>query len=204
MHIKLNEILKDLMTKKQEMQKTTNLVINCRKCSLWKTRNHPVVGDGSLDAKIMFIGEAPGRNEDLQGKPFVGKAGKILDELLESINLKREDVYIGNILKCRPPNNRNPMKSEIETCTGYLDRQLEIIQPKVICPLGNFACSFIFEKFGLKTEKISGLHGRIFQTNTLFGKITIIPLFHPAVATYNPNTKTVLLEDFQIVKKTIS
>ena len=189
------------MSKEEDMGKITGAVENCRKCNLWKTRKNPVIGDGSLDSEILFVGEAPGYNEDLQGCPFVGKAGKILDELLESVGLQRGDVYIANILKCRPPDNRNPLKTEIESCTEYLNKQIEIIQPKIILPLGNFACSYIFEKFSLKYDKISNVHGKVFQMNTLMGNIKIIPLYHPAVATYNPNTKNTLLEDFKIIKK---
>jgi len=191
------------MLKNEEMEKLASLVKNCTKCSLHKTRNKPVIGDGSTDADILFIGEAPGRNEDLQGFPFVGKAGKILDDLLESIDLQRKNVYIANILKCRPPDNRNPLKSEIEYCTPYLDKQIDLIKPKIIAPLGNFACSFIFEKFSLKYDKISKVRGQVFDVNTLFGKLKIVPLYHPAVATYNPNTKNILLEDFKVIKKTI-
>jgi len=191
------------MNKKEEMEKIATLVKNCKKCSLYKTRNNPVNGDGSVDTKILFIGEAPGRNEDIQGKPFVGRAGKILDELLESIDLKRDEVYIANLIKCRPPENRNPLKSEIESCNGYLDKQIEIIKPKIIAPLGNFSCSFIFEKFGLKYDKISLVRGKIFDINMLSGKMRIIPLYHPAVVTYNPNTKTVLLDDFKVIKQVI-
>lgn len=191
------------MSKKENMKRITISVEYCKKCNLYKTRNKPVVGVGSFDAKILFIGEAPGYNEDLQGKPFVGKAGEILDDLLESIGLQRSEVYISNILKCRPPNNRNPLKSEIETCTKHLDEQIRIIQPKIIAPLGNFSSLFIFEKFGLKHDKMSNIHGKVFRTNTLFGSIRIIPLYHPAVATYNPNTKNILLDDFRAIKKTI-
>ena len=187
------------MLREERMKKITKLVVNCRKCDLWKTRKNSVVGDGSLDSEILFIGEAPGYKEDLQGCPFVGKAGKILDELLESVGLQRDKVYIANILKCRPPDNRNPLKNEIESCSEYLNNQIEIIQPKIILPLGNFACSYIFEKFDLKFDKISNIHGKVFQKNTLMGNIKIIPLYHPAVATYNPNIKNTLLEDFKII-----
>ena len=126
------------------MKKITDEIKYCKKCELCKSRNNPVIGEGNLNTEIMFIGEAPGYNEDKQGIPFVGKAGKILDELLHSIGLQREDVYIANILKCRPPENRNPLKTEIDACTEYLNRQIELIQPKIIIPMGNFACSFIF------------------------------------------------------------
>jgi len=192
------------MSEEENMEKIAKAVENCRKCNLWKTRKNPVVGAGSLDSEILFIGEAPGYNEDLQGYPFVGRAGKILDELLESVGLKRDDVYIANILKCRPPDNRNPLKNEIESCTEYLNKQIELIQPKIILPLGNFACSYIFEKFSLKYDKISNVHGKVFQMNTLMGTIKIIPLYHPAVATYNPNNKDTLLEDFKIIKKVLN
>lgn len=188
------------MSKKQEMEKIIDEVKNCKKCELWKNRNKPVIGDGDLNTEIMFIGEAPGYNEDKQGIPFVGRAGKILDELLDSIGLRRQDVYIANILKCRPPKNRNPLKTEIDACTGYLNRQIELIKPKIIIPLGNFACSFIFEKYGLEYNQISNVHGKIFKLNTSFGELKIIPMYHPAVATYNPNKKTVLLQDFSPLK----
>ena len=170
---------------------------------LYKTRKNTVFGDGSFKAKILFIGEAPGKNEDLKGYPFVGRAGKILDELLNSIDLKRKEIYITNILKCRPTNNRNPLKKEIDICSKYLDKQIDIIAPEIIAPLGNFACSFIFEKFGLKYDKISQIHGKMFNTESDFGKIKIIPLFHPAVATYNPNKIDILIKDFKQLKKII-
>ena len=203
MHINMNVNSTFQMSKKQEMKNIADLVKNCKKCDLWKTRTKPVIGEGSEDANIILIGEAPGYNEDRQGLPFVGKAGGILDQSLDSIGLQRQDVYIANILKCRPPKNRNPLKSEVDLCTGYLNKQIELIQPRVIIPLGNFATSYIFEKFGLKYDKISNVHGRIFQVNTIFGNIKIIPMYHPAVATYNPNTKDILIEDFKSIQTTL-
>jgi len=191
------------MSKKQEMKNIVDLVKKCKKCDLWKTRNKPVIGDGSEDADIMLIGEAPGYNEDKEGLPFVGKAGGVLDQLLELVGLKRQDIYIANILKCRPPKNRNPFENEINTCTFYLNKQIEIIQPKLIIPLGNFASSFTFKKFGLKYDKISSVHGKIFQINTIFGDKKIIPMYHPAVATYNPNIKDILIKDFNGIQKVI-
>jgi DNA polymerase len=192
------------MSNEDELEKIKISVNNCRKCDLWKTKKNYVFGDGSIKSKILFVGEAPGYNEDMQGIPFVGKAGKILDELLLSIGLVRNDVYIANILKCRPPNNRNPLKTEIASCTDFLNKQIEIIKPLILSPLGNFACSYIFEKFGLNYDKIGKVHGKIFSVNTLLGNISIIPLYHPAVATYNPNTKKTLLEDFKVIKKILS
>jgi len=191
------------MSKEEDMKHVVSSVKNCKKCNLWKTRKNPVPGEGLIDTDVLLVGEAPGYNEDVQGRPFVGKAGKILDELLESVSLNRNKVYIANILKCRPPGNRNPLNTEIESCTEFLDEQIEIIHPKIIVPLGNFAVQYIFEKFGLKHDKISKIHGKTFQINTLYGSVKIIPMFHPAVATYNPNIKNILLEDFGVIKETI-
>jgi len=178
-----------------------NQVIACKKCSLYKTRHLPVIGQGSHNADIMFVGEAPGKNEDLTGHPFCGRAGDVLSELLASIGLKREDVYICNILKCRPPGNRNPLPNEIDACTLYLDKQIEIINPKIICCLGNFATGYILEKFGLKDEiqGISKIRGKVFNAK----KRKIIPLYHPAVVAYNINMKDVLMEDFKMLKKLV-
>ncbi len=188
--------------KQEEINKLKNEILNCKKCKLGKTRTNPVIGEGSSEAKIMFIGEAPGFNEDKQGKPFVGQAGKIFDELLSSIGLKREEIYITNILKCRPPENRNPTQEEIKACSLYLNKQIDIIKPKIICCLGNFATDYILKKFNLK-EKIQGiskLHGEIFNASTLTGVIKIIPLYHPAVATYNSNMLKILKEDVKRLK----
>ena len=169
----------------------------CKLCELWKTRTNPVIGEGSISTGIMFIGEAPGYYEDLQGRPFVGKAGRILDELLRSVALERADVYITNVLKCRPPGNRNPKPEEIVACAPYLDSQLAIIEPEVIVTLGSFSLSYIFHKFGLKPDKISKIHGKVFTVSTISGIKKIISLYHPAVATYNPGMKEILMEDFK-------
>jgi len=160
----------------------------------------PVVGQGNHYASIVFIGEAPGKNEALTGRPFCGAAGKILDNLLESVGIKREDVYITNIVKDRPPENRDPLPEEIEFYAPFLDQQIHIIQPKVIATLGRFSMEYIMKKFGLVSElkSISQIHGHIFKTNSLSGNsITIIPLYHPAAAIYNQHLKTVLVEDFK-------
>ncbi|XOB41550.1 MAG: uracil-DNA glycosylase family protein [Candidatus Nealsonbacteria bacterium] len=191
----------------QDLEKIKNEVLNCKKCPLYKTRKNPVLGSGNLDAKIMFCAEAPGYWEDVKGNPFVGAAGKILNELLESVGLKREEVYICNLLKCRPitPDfkNRAPNLNEIEACIPYLEKQIEIIKPKVICTLGNYSTAFIFEKYGLKNQiqGISKIHGKLFESKTLFGSIKIVPLYHPAVATYNINMKEILKNDFKILEK---
>lgn len=199
----------------KELRKIKDEVLECQKCPLYKTRIYPVIGEGNHQAKIVFIGEAPGESEDKTGHPFCGAAGKILDELLNSAGIKRQDVYICNILKCRPPANRNPKTEEIESCTPYLLRQIEIIKPKVICTLGNFSTAFIFEKYGLKDkiEGISRIHGNVFYPvksreaglrlstkGGVFNRVKIIPLYHPAVATYNSNMKETLKKDFQVLK----
>lgn len=182
------------------MQVLSKEIADCKKCSLWKTRNHPVIGEGSLHSNLFFIGEAPGSNEDKQGRPFVGRAGAILDELIKSIGLRRDEVYIGNILKCRPPNNRNPLPSEIKACSPFLEKQIHLIDPSVIIPLGSFATEYVLTMFDIPFTKISQVHGKIYTTKTLYNTIHIIPMYHPAVATYNPNKKSILLEDMNQVR----
>jgi len=186
----------------EKLQLIKQEILNCKKCDLYKTRTNPVIGEGSPEADIMFIGEAPGFNEDKQGKPFVGQAGKVFDELLDFIDLKREKIYITNILKCRPPKNRNPTQEEIKTCSSYLDKEIEIIKPKIICCLGNFATNYVLKKFNLKDkiQGISKIHGEIFNASTLIGVIKIIPLFHPAVVTYDRTKLNTLKKDFEILK----
>ena len=177
-------------------------VFGCKKCGLHKERNVPVIGSGNWNTEVMFVGEAPGANEDRTGFPFCGAAGKILDDLLLKADIERNEVYITNILKCRPSGNRNPREEEVKTCTLYLDRQIDIIKPKVICCLGNFATAYIMGKFGLKNnvQGISRIHGKAFSCNPLFGSLTIIPFYHPAALIYNVNLKGTLGKDFIILK----
>ena len=186
----------------EKLKEIKEAVIACKKCSLYKTRKYPVIGAGNHQADIMFVGEAPGAKEDMTGYPFRGTAGKILDELLNLVKIKREDVYVANILKCRPPNNRDPLEEEIKNCSLYLEKQIEIIEPKIICSLGRFAMDFLMNKFGLEEQiqQISRIHGKIFETKNKFGKIKIVPFYHPAFAIYNPNMKEVLAKDFQVLK----
>lgn len=178
------------------LEEVANKINKCKKCGLWKTRKNPVPGEGNPNAEIILIAEAPGYNEDLQGKPFVGAAGKVLDELLASVELKKEEIFITNILKCRPPGNRNPKSDEIKACSSYLDKQIQAINPKVICTLGNFATKYILARFGLKLENIGKIHGQIFEVNTLEHHLKVIPMYHPAAAIYNPNMKETLIIDF--------
>mgnify|MGYP003394560893 CR=1 FL=1 len=165
----------------------------------------PVVGEGSHVAHIMFVGEAPGKNEAETARPFCGKSGKVLDDMLESINLNRSDVYITNIVKDRPPENRDPKPEEVKIYGPFLDRQIEIIKPQVIATLGRYSMKYIMEKFGLgeKVGSIGELHGKEFPTETDYGPISIIPLYHPAVALYDGSNKQTLLNDFKVLEKYI-
>lgn len=187
----------------EELKKIKEEVLKCQKCPLYKNRNYPVIGEGSHQAKIMFVGESPGAQENRTGHPFCGPAGKILDELLNSVGIKRETVYVSNLIKCRPPSNRDPQKEEIEACSSYIERQIKIIKPKIICPLGRYSMQFLMEKFGLENEiqPIGKIHGKVFKAKTLFQKLKIIPLYHPATVTYNPNMKEILKKDFKILEK---
>ena len=191
----------------EHMRQIRDDVLNFKESPLYedrvKNRYYPVIGQGSHRAAIMLIGEAPGKNEALTSKPFSGSAGKILDELLGSVGILRENIYITNILKDRPPMNRDPLPNEISAYAPFLDRQIDIIQPKVIATLGRFSMGYIMEKFGLLEElrPISVIHGKIFAARAPYGDITIIPLYHPAAAIYNPNTKEVQLNDIKALKQ---
>lgn len=158
----------------------------------------PVMGEGSHDAKIMFIGEAPGRNEAKVGRPFVGAAGKVLEKLLYSIGVKREDVYITNIVKDRPPENRDPTTEEIALYAPFLDREIATIKPRVVATLGRFSMQYVMERYGLESEilPIGALHGQILQAATF----KLVPLYHPAAAIYNRKLIETLEKDFQVLK----
>lgn len=163
----------------------------------------PVIGEGSHYAKIMFVGEAPGKNEAATGRPFCGVSGKLLDELLASAGIPRQDVYITNIVKDRPPFNRDPLPEEIRVYGPFLDRQIDIIQPKAIATLGRFSMDYIMRKFGLddQLKSIGQMHGKMFEAVASYGKIKIIPLYHPAAAIYNRELRSILEKDFQILKE---
>ncbi|MCH8161374.1 MAG: uracil-DNA glycosylase [Chloroflexi bacterium] len=163
-------------------------VAACPKCALSKTRTKAVPGAGDPHADIVFIGEGPGYNEDQQGLPFVGQAGKFLDELLASIDLRREDVYIANVIKCRPPNNRDPQPGEIEACAPWLDQQLDIIKPRMIVTLGRFSMSRYF-----KGQTIGRIHG---QPKEIDG-VVVVPMYHPAAALHQANLRGTIMEDFK-------
>ena len=166
---------------------------DCRQCGLCQSRTHVVFGEGNPNAEIMFVGEAPGEKEDLQNRPFVGMAGKLLTDLLAGIGLNREDVYIANVVKCRPPENRNPAPDEIEACKPYLWKQVEMIKPRVVCTLGNFAAQALLDK----KEAITKVRGQHFQVKNFL----VFPMLHPAAALHQGNLRPALLEDFQNLKK---
>jgi DNA polymerase len=181
--------------KREKLKEFYLKIRDCDRCELSKVRTKSVFGSGSADAKVMFVGEAPGKNEDLQGLPFVGQAGKLLDELLGSIGYDRSEIFIANVLKCRPPGNRDPRIEEIDTCKGYLMEQIKIIDPKIICTMGRFSTQLL-----LDTDKgISSLRGKIFRV----GNHIIMPINHPAAALYTPSKMGVLKEDFQKIKRLI-
>jgi DNA polymerase len=164
----------------------------CTRCPLHQTRTQVVFGAGNADAELMFVGEAPGANEDRLGLPFVGQAGKLLDGLLAEIGLGRGDVWICNVLKCRPPGNRDPQPNEIESCQGYLRKQVELIEPKLICTLGNFSTKLMRGD----TTGISLLHGQSQELTVGDRAVRLYPLYHPAAALYTPATLDALRADF--------
>lgn len=168
------------------------LIGDCHRCPLGDTRTTLVFGVGDPYARVVIVGEAPGRNEDLKGEPFVGAAGALLDELLAHAGLTRSEVYIANVLKCRPPGNRDPLPAEIETCTPFLREQIRVISPEVLVTLGNFATRFV-----LKTDApISRLRGRV----TRVGRFTVLPIYHPAAAIYDRTKRDVLFADFGVLR----
>lgn len=190
----------------EKMLAVKNDLLNFSATDLYKYRTEnkyfPVIGEGSHFAKIIFIGEAPGKNEAKTGRPFCGAAGKFLDELLNHIGLKREDVYITNIVKDRPPENRDPLPKEIEAYGPFLDKQIEIIKPQVIATLGRFSMQYIMERFGLllNIEPISKAHGKSYTAKASYGNIQIIPFYHPAAALYNGGMRDTLKKDFETLK----
>jgi uracil-DNA glycosylase family 4 len=163
------------------------VIKTCEDCDLCRERTNAVPGEGFAHAGIMFVGEGPGFNEDKQGRPFVGAAGRFLTHLLESIGLRREDVFITNMVKCRPPNNRDPLPKEIEACRHYLDEQIEEIAPKIIVPLGRHALARWFPGQSI---------GKLRAQPKVFGAVTLFPLYHPAAALHNGGLRSTIVEDF--------
>lgn len=192
------------MSKAELIEKIADEVRVCGKCALWKGRRKAVPGEGDIDAYVVFVGEAPGYWEDAKGLPFVGAAGKVLDALLEKIRLPREDVFITNVVKCRPPENRDPKPEEVKTCTSlYLDRQIALIQPKIIVSLGRHSTAYILSKAGFKTQTIEGitqLRGRVYRTKFLDLPVSVIPMYHPAAVLHNTKYRQALESDFELLK----
>jgi len=188
------------MGKAEDLDAVKQRILSGMVCPLKDAAKNLVFGKGNPDAKIMFIGEAPGEKEDELGMPFVGAAGRELDKLLRLINLTLEDVYIANILKYRPPNNRDPSIEEIYRHTPYLIEQIKIIKPKIICTLGNYSTKFLLASFNVSAmKKISGitsLHGKVHYISIDGMNFTIIPLYHPAAMLYNPRLREILINDF--------
>lgn len=195
------------MNKTDLMRSIRDEILVLKESPLYKyrTENHyfPVIGEGSHDAEIMFVGEAPGKNEAQTGKPFCGAAGRFLTELIGSIGLTRDKVYITNIVKDRPPENRDPTPQEIQVYAPFLNRQIEIIQPKIIATLGRYSMAYVMKYFDLDLELdvISKIHGKMFQAKASYGHITIITLYHPAAALYNGGMRDTLKKDFQVLKR---
>jgi uracil-DNA glycosylase len=181
-----------LKDKKSALTDLSKAVLECRQCALCRSRRNVVFGEGDCDSELMFIGEAPGLQEDIQGAPFVGKAGELLTGIIKAIGLSREGVYIANCLKCRPPQNRNPLPSEIIACREFFMKQIEIISPKVICCLGKFAAQTVL----MTEEPISRLRGRFHE----LGNIKVMPTFHPAYLLRNPQDKRLVWEDMKKVR----
>jgi uracil-DNA glycosylase family 4 len=190
-----NEIKVINSNNEEQLKQVCQEMANCQLCVLSKTRHNLVFGDGNPNAQIVFVGEAPGADEDEQGLPFVGRAGQLLTKIIEAMGIQRKDVYICNILKCRPPGNRNPLPEEISLCEPFLKKQLQAISPKVICALGTFAAHTL-----LKTDvPISALRGR-FHT---YDGIKLMPTYHPAYLLRSPSAKKPVWEDIQMIMKEI-
>ena len=181
--------------KKQALQVLDSDVAGCQKCPLRQTATQSVPGEGNPDSDVVFVGEGPGKDEDVQGRPFVGAAGKFLTQLIESIGYRREDVYIANVVKHRPPGNRDPLPGELEACTPWLDEQIKIIKPKLIVTLGRFSMAYFLGE-GMS---ISAIHG---QPKRRDGQI-IMPMYHPAAALYRGNLRPVLQADFAKIPKVL-
>jgi uracil-DNA glycosylase len=176
-----------------ELAVLADAVSGCTKCRLSEGRTQVVFGSGHPQADLMFVGEAPGFHEDKQGVPFVGQAGKLLDKLLAAIGLTRSDVFVANVLKCRPPGNRDPLPDEIQACEGHLWKQIELIQPKVVATLGNFATKLLSGR----PTGITRVHGQPQETSLGGNRVILYPLYHPAAALYTPRMLEVLETDFR-------
>ena len=184
----------------EDIQELHKKILSCRSCDLHKTRTKCVPGEGDHSQGIMFIGEAPGKEEDKQGKPFVGAAGKYLTEVLARNGIKRESVYITNVLKCRPPNNRDPKPEEIRACSRWLKLQLDLIKPCIIVTLGRFSTQWIFDYFNLKYSSIMKVRGKVYEAEKWNKVVYIIPTLHPAAVLYHPKWKPLFEQDIALIR----
>ncbi len=184
------------------MEKIADEVRVCVKCPLSKNRRNAVPGDGNIKASVLFVGEAPGYWEDIKGLPFVGAAGKVLDRLLEGIGLPRKSVFITNVVKCRPPENRNPQKLEIATCTSlYLNNQISLIQPEIIATLGRHSTAYVLSQAGFeKVKSITKFRGKVYDVSFLGLSVSVVPMYHPASVLHNPRYRDDLEGDFRLLK----
>ena len=190
---KFSEEKKTLTGNRSTLDAVRQELGECTRCSLCSSRKNIVFGKGNPRAPLVFVGEAPGGDEDAAGEPFVGEAGQLLTRIIQSIKLRREDVYICNVIKCRPPKNRDPKPEEIKACFPFLKKQLEVIRPRFICALGNFAAQTLLET----NERISKLRGKIFE----FQHIKVVPTFHPASLLRNPEWKREVWQDMQLIQR---
>ena len=193
--------------RQKQLEKIAQQILDLKESPLYQYRKdnnyRPVLGEGDPHARIVFIGEAPGKQEAKTGRPFVGAAGRILDQLIESIGLQRGEVYITNIVKDRPPDNRDPRTDEIELYASFLLHQLDILKPPVIATLGRFSMDFILEHFdmGQQGQRIGKLHGQVLKATASYGQISVVPLYHPAAALYNNQLRDTIEADFQVLKQ---
>jgi DNA polymerase len=176
-------------------------IMFCPRCRLSETRKKTVPGEGSVQSKVMLVGEGPGRNEDLKGKPFVGQSGKFLDTLLTEAGLTRNEVFICNVVRCRPPEDRDPFPDEIDECTPYLNRQIALIKPKIIVSLGKHSTLCMLSKADLRLDSITEARGKFYEMKLWGMRMMIFPAFHPAAALHNGEHKNRLIEDFRLLGK---
>jgi DNA polymerase len=186
------------------MERLAAAIAECRRCSLWMNTRHAVPGEGSHRASLMLIGEAPGKQEDLSGRPFVGRAGRLLEDLLSGIGLSRDDVFITNIVKHRPPGNRDPLPEEIRACSPYLGEQIRNVGPKVIVTLGRHSSRYILSFLPVEFDRITEIRGRVYH-GVVFGQsVSLIPTLHPAAVLYNPRYREALEEDFRVIERELA
>jgi len=179
-----------------ELERLRKMVEECRKCPLWRNRNKPVFGEGPPDAKIMLIGLGPGYHEDREGRPFVGAAGKFLNKLLDSVGLKREEVYITNVVKCYLPENK-VTDEEVKACTPYLDKQIELVDPETIIALGNTAAEYLSKKYRFQFTSMEKMHGQVLRIPTISREVKIVLMYHPAAGLRNPPLRSVIEDDWR-------